>query len=292
MARVAVAMTVHNRRFATLRCLASIEGQIDTDAEVTTYVVDDGSTDGTAEAIRRRFPDVVLIEGDGSLFWNGGMRLALESATRSEVELVWWLNDDVVLDPDSLSRLFRTIERLKQEGNWPSVVVGTVRDPEEGFPTYGGIKRPYRWKRFRSVLIRPGRDPIPADTMNGNCVLVPIEVVERVGNLDPDYIQKFGDLDYGFRVRSEGFQIWVAPGSFGTCARHDSRTPGGSLSSELKRLWSAKELPFSAWARFTRRWGGPLWFVYFLSPYVKQGGKLILSRIFRLWDAARRPDVE
>ncbi len=70
---------VHNRKKLTRECLASLQNQ-DT-KHFTVIVVDDGSTDGTSEMIRAEFPDTILLQGDGGLWWvgsiNKGIRYAL-----------------------------------------------------------------------------------------------------------------------------------------------------------------------------------------------------------------------
>jgi len=278
--RVAVVMTVFNRRDTTLRCLRSVAGQARESSRFTIYVVDDASTDGTREAVAAEFPDVRLIKGNGQLYWNGGMSLALDNAYRDGHDFYWWLNDDVALDSDAFDRLLETAGIIDDGDAQPGIVVGTLRDPEDGSLTYGGVSRLHPLKRTDFSLIAPGDHPVPAETMNGNCVLVSQAVAAGVGNLTPDYRQKMGDYDYGLRARQAGFEVIVAPGTFGTCARHDeyagsSSDPTGRLSD----IWSVKELEFGTWGLFCRRWAGPLWPMYFASPYVKRGARLLLNRV-------------
>ena len=66
--------------------------------DLNVYLVDDGSTDGTSEAVKKNFPQVNIIKGDGTLFWNGGMRVAFSKAMESEHDYYLWLNDDTILN--------------------------------------------------------------------------------------------------------------------------------------------------------------------------------------------------
>ncbi|MCG8688965.1 MAG: glycosyltransferase, partial [Desulfobacterales bacterium] len=78
-------MTVHNRRDTTLACLKTLFAQqLPQDVELTVYLVDDGSTDGTGAAVARQYPSVRLIRGNGTLYWNGGMFLALGEAVKKQ----------------------------------------------------------------------------------------------------------------------------------------------------------------------------------------------------------------
>ena len=74
---IAVLMTCHNRKLKTLATLESLFKQILTsEIALNAYLVDDGSTDGTAEAVQQTYPQINIFSGDGNLFWNGGMRVA------------------------------------------------------------------------------------------------------------------------------------------------------------------------------------------------------------------------
>jgi GT2 family glycosyltransferase len=115
--------------------------------------------------------------------------------------------------------------------------------------------------------------------MNGNATLISRVVVRRVGNIDPAFVQQMGDFDYGLRARAAGCSVWIAPGTVGACASHPKRRPGEQpLGEQLRQLWSIKELTPRSWAVFCRRWAGRLWPLYWLSPYVRRGARLVLER--------------
>ena len=99
-----VIIPVHNRREITLGCLACLRAAGDLDW-ANVVVVDDGSTDGTAEAIRGQFPEVILLNGDGNLWWTGGIVLGMKEGVRRQAEVIVWLNDDSHLRPGSLKAL-------------------------------------------------------------------------------------------------------------------------------------------------------------------------------------------
>ena len=287
-ARVAAVLTVYNRRNLTLACLRSLQAQAaSADARIDAYVTDDASTDGTAEAIRREFPGTHLMHGDGSLFWNGGMRRAFAAAQAGDYDFYLWLNDDTELDEGALAHLLSTHERLASERTEPVIVVGTTRDPTTGKVTYGGALRRSALQPMNFDVAEPHDVPRQVDTMNGNCVLIPRAVVQRLGNIAPHYVQKMGDYDYGFRARRAGCTIWSAPGTIGTCATHPPRrTDQQPLGDELRRLWSTKELPPRPWATFCRRWAGPAWPVFFVSPYLRRSAGLARERMLQARDSA------
>jgi GT2 family glycosyltransferase len=273
-------MAVHNRKALTLTCLDSLRAQRMTGCTLDVFVLDDASTDGTAAAVAQRHPDVRLLRGNGHLYWNGGMRRALDEAMAGDYDYYLWMNDDTTLVDDGvLDLLVRTEQQLQEHGRAPVVLAGTTRQPETGELTYGGHVRLSHRRRLQWTQVPPGDEPRRCETMNGNVVLVSRAVVQRVGNIDAAYIQQMGDLDYGLRASAAGCEVWIAPGTVGLCASHPPRrTDLLPLWSELRRLWSVKELAPVPWLVFTHRWAGRLWFFYWLSPYLRRGLGLILQR--------------
>ena len=105
--RVSVVIASHNRRDKTLACLQSLAMQ-DAEADLRVVLYDDGSSDGTSEAVRQAWPSATLLSGDGTAFWSGATRIAFKNAVEMGCDFCLWLNDDVVLQPDAISRLLTT----------------------------------------------------------------------------------------------------------------------------------------------------------------------------------------
>jgi GT2 family glycosyltransferase len=273
-------MTCHNRVDKTLKCLESLFHPSNAkDVDLDVVLVDAGSTDGTREAVERGFPEVRVIAVSSDLFWNGGMRVAIANAVERNPDFYLWLNDDVVLDKGSIGTLVDCARVLGRVRSAPLIVAGTTRDPASGAPTYGGVARSSAWQPMRYELVGPTDQPRPAETMNGNCVLVARPVVMRIGNLATAFTHGMGDFDYGNRARRAGCEVWVAPGTIGTCARNPRPPRAASLREYRQRMTSATGgLPPGEWFTFARRWGGPVWPVFAVSPYVKRFARWITRR--------------
>jgi len=271
---IAVLMTCFNRRQKTLEALASLSAQRSVDhLEVTTILVDDGSQDGTSEVVTERFPGVVLLQGDGSLFWNGGMRKAFEYALSIGFDGYLWFNDDTVLDEDALHRLIACSDNASLSSG-PAIVVGSVRDPRTGERSYGGVTRRVSKLRLDFVPTLPHqRNPVPCDTMNGNFTLIPALVAGQLGNLDNAFRHQLGDFDYGLRATAAGIPVILAPGYYGSCSDNPQagtwRDRSISLSRRWRHLLSPKGAPLREWLLYTRRHFGWRWPLYALSPYLK-----------------------
>lgn len=238
---LAVLATCHNRRELTVKCISDVYKAATLSAvELDIYLVDDGSTDGTAAAIQSRFPKVKIIQGSGALYWNGGMRVAFQEALSTGYDWYLWLNDDTFLYEDSLRTLLATSEAADDR----AIIVGSVHDGPGREVNYGGIAK---WTRLNSKLVEPKKHAQPCETMFGNCVLIPSWVAQVLGNLDPAFTHSMGDVDYGLRATNCGVRILVMPGFAGVCKRNpvrgthlDSALPA---VSRLKKLTSVKGLP-------------------------------------------------
>lgn len=267
---LAVIMACHNRRDKTVASiLAAARALQNMFLAIRFYVTDDGSTDGTAEALLQLSLDVRVSTGDGELFWNRGMHVSMRAAMADGADWFLWLNDDTLLDADSGSRLISSA--LTVPGN---IVVGATRN-SLGNRTYGGVYQGSWWRRLSFTSCSQFVESVTeVDTMNGNCVLLPHSVVAVLGNLDYSFRHGMGDFDYGLRARAVGLKVYVAPGSVGVCEENPLANPasgadGLGVIARLKRIAGVKYLPPRSWFVFVRRHGGLCWPLFFVWPYCR-----------------------
>lgn len=272
--KIATLITCHNRKAKTLACLdALFHSELPAGYSLDVLLVDDGSTDGTDQAVLGRYPQVNIIKGDGSLFWNNGMRVAFDAALAKNFDCYLWLNDDTLLYPTALKSLIATSSELSDQQGKGVIVVGSMRDETNGRLSYGGVVRPSQWKTTSFKLIPPRDVPVECDAMNGNCVLIPHEIAHTVGGMEPKFSHAMGDLDYGLRAGYAGFSVWVMAGFAGTCSNNDAtgtfndaRLP---VNVRLRKMMQPKGLPLTAWRVFTQRHAGAFWPLFWLWPYAK-----------------------
>lgn len=226
--KIAVLMTCHTRRESTLRCLGMMTAQLRTGDAV--FLVDDGSTDGTTEAVAKEFPDVRIVKGDGSLFWAKGMRKAWDAAVveRNDWDGFLWLNDDTELNADAVQKLLAADDGEK-------IVVGDLVN-SKGDVVYG---------------LRKG------GLFTGNCVLVPRKVYERLGMICGVYSHAWADSDYAMKAKRAGIKV-VSAGVVGHAEGHPNRPSlkGLSLRQRIGMLrnpkgWNLHDL----WLYRRRNWG-------------------------------------
>lgn len=227
--RIAILMTVHNRKDITLRCLDHLHSQeIPNDYTFETYLTDDGCTDGTREIVTKRFPMVHIVDGDGTLYWNRGMYCAWKAAETGDYDFYMWLNDDTMLLDNSIEALLATSELE----NHKSIIVGSTTDSVGSNITYSG------WNKSR--LLDPRTDKVlTADHFNGNIVLIPRGVFKRLGKNDPYFHHALGDFDYGLRAKKSGVKSVVCDRICGICDGHPVVAKWKDPNIPLLKRWKA-----------------------------------------------------
>ncbi|MCY1723257.1 glycosyltransferase family 2 protein [Prolixibacteraceae bacterium Z1-6] len=230
--KIAILITCHNRRQKTLNCLKYLfKVSLFENYQFEVFLVDDGSIDGTSDAVRKEFPQVKIIVGNGNLYWNKGMYLAWTTAAQHyEYDYYVWLNDDVILYPTSLKSLLHTAREYPK-----SIICGTLRSKNEEIPTYGGRDR-------NGKILTPNNSTRLCSLCNGNLVLISKHVFLKVGYLDPVFPHAIGDFDYSLRAKKLGIQTIVSPGYLGICESNPSLPkwcyPKYDLLTRLKVLYS------------------------------------------------------
>ncbi len=231
MVTIAVLITCHNRKDTTLSCLGRLFS-IRTDIDV--YCVDDNSTDGTAEAIREEFPQVNLIHGDGNLFWSRGMRTAwIEAARNRDYDFYFWLNDDLLLYDCCFDEMFECSAVMEHK----AIIAGLVQETTTKQVIYGGFDKDKH-------LIEANGTLNEVNNLNGNFVLVPKCVFEKIGVFDPVYHHDLGDIAYGHEAHRRGLHVCTSRKYIGcTDAALQSkntriRLNGVSVVKRFKKLYS------------------------------------------------------
>lgn len=202
-----IVIPVFNRLTYTRACLEALRTQTEQGFQVV--VVDDGSTDGTAEALAADYPEVTVLPGTGSLFWTAGVNLGLRHALELGAAWLMTMNNDVVPYPDFVAQMMRAAHSR------PPALYGAFElDARTQEPVYAGGWLNWRTGSFRRLLddVPPGQrhGQHPTECLPGRGLLIPRAVFDRIGlfaaELLPHY---YADYDFTHQARLAGFEVYL-----------------------------------------------------------------------------------
>lgn len=212
--KIAVIIPVFNRRETTLNYLKQM-GQLDhAGAELTIIVVDDASTDGTGDAIRSQYPDTIVLQGSGNLWWTGAINVGVQHALQGTYDAVLIMNDDVDVDPDFLAPLLKVAE--ENPGSLVSSI--TLHKDEEGrveilncgfkrMGFFGEVHSLHAGEPYSGKL----DEAVHCDILTGASLFVPIRVFKKIGIFDShNFPHNWGDFEFTLRASLNGFPCMAA----------------------------------------------------------------------------------
>ena len=207
-----------NTRDLTLAALRAVpEGCAPFRARIV--CVDNASEDGTAGAVRRAFPDVVVVEASRNLGYARGNNLGLPGA---QGRAVVFLNSDAAPREGALAHALRYLDAHPEAGVvCPRLVYpdGTPQRAAWGFPTASALLHqftPLGWLgvgREAARRTRPDRGADErtgrVDAVSGACLAIRRDLCERLGGFDPGYPFYFEDVDLCARAQASGAEVHV-----------------------------------------------------------------------------------
>lgn len=212
--RVEIVTPVYNRRETTLQCLRSLSRIDMTGLKVHVIVVDDGSKDGTEDAIKEQFPEVEVLKGDGNLYYTAGTNRGIAAALEKNPDYVLGINDDSIFDEQFLRRLIKCAEENQRSVVGALLLLWDL--PHKVFQIgshwqtwWGG----WRHRLNQTVWTVPDR-PFEVELIVGNCVLYPVAAIRQFGLMkDKRFPYGFGDVEYTPRMRKAGWRLFIEPRS-------------------------------------------------------------------------------
>ena len=210
---VAIIIVNWNRRADTLACLQSLE-QLSY-PRARTIVVDNGSRDGSAAAVRSAHPQVEVIEAGDNLGSVGGFNLGWRHAAAAGAEYAWLLNNDTQVAPDTLTHLVVAAAAPRIGIVGPTVY---AFDPPNLIVSAGCV---IDWARGRCRNLTSDDAPAAGasagapsrrvDYVSGCALLAKRAVFENVGLLDTRFFVYYEETEWCVRAARAGYETHYVP---------------------------------------------------------------------------------
>ena len=239
---LSVIVVTYNSKQIVGSCIKPLQNILD----IEIIVVDNASTDGTAEFVRTAFPSVKVIESGGNLGFAKGVNLGASYASGGVLIL---LNPDALVSNTSLRALHAALADDPEIG----VIAPLLDHPGRGLsvreggmaPTiwhifchYYGLSRLFRrYQAFRGmyVLRSESFDSIDVDWVSGACMAVPLAVWQANDGLSERWFMYAEDVEFCLRVRKAGKRVVICGGANGTHGLGESST--NAPAEPTNALW-------------------------------------------------------
>jgi GT2 family glycosyltransferase len=228
-------LPVHNRRPVTEKFMQCLLRQ--TDRGYHLVLIDDGSSDGTADMVRRTGVPLTVLTGRGDWWWAGSLQQAyawLQSRPRGGGDIVLIMNDDTHFEPDFLAAGRAALARS------PRALLRAQRvDPRTGAVVEVGVKA--AWRRLQFV---PTRDPAEVECFGTRGLFLRLADFLALGGFHPRLLPHYAsDYEFTMRARRRGFRLASDPAvrlSVDEATTGDLDPRAGSLREYLSRCFSKR----------------------------------------------------
>lgn len=247
--KTAVVIPVHNGLEFTRRCLSTLAAQAP--AEFETIVVDDGSTDGTAEFVRIEHPRVTVLRGDGNLWWSGAINAGCRRAIEHGADVVvLFNNDNVECSAGAVAHLaglawatgdFISAVALVEQGNDTRLILHAG----------GSLDWAGRGQQLRETgnAFVADDEVQECDWLPGTALAIRTDVFTTLGGADACHFPQYrGDIDLTLRARGSGRRclvlrdVWVLNDKRQAGFRFDAPLSLGRVAAGLVSLRSPYNL--------------------------------------------------
>jgi GT2 family glycosyltransferase len=211
-----ICIPVFNRLQYTIQCIESIYRQKNCCC-YEIVICDDGSTDGTSEYLAKNYPDVTVLQGDGNLWWTGGINACVSyvlGKSRRD-DFIFTLNNDTELYENTLSYFIAFAEKkphaliggLNLFFNDPTKIEVTAFRKKGNFPFSQHHRLLYPWGTNVASL---NQDYEEVDSLSGKGVLIPIEVFHSIGMYDSIKLPHYhADTEFTRRAARAGYKNYI-----------------------------------------------------------------------------------
>ncbi len=212
---ISVIIVNWNTRDLLLKCVESVYKTIKTLA-IEIFIVDNGSSDGSVEAIKTLFPDVRLIENKNNLGFAKANNQALSQMNGRYAAL---LNSDAVLTEGAIENIVEFMDKNKGIGICGGQLLNADDSKQNSIANIPSLATELLNKSLLRRLFphkyhgkeNNFKEPVEVESIIGACMIVRSDAIDDVGLMDEDYFFFFEETDWCVRMRKKGWMIFHHP---------------------------------------------------------------------------------
>lgn len=252
--KIAIIALNWNGKDLVIELLHSLDNLSTQNLKLLTILVDNGSTDGTVEAVKSRVwqKELKIIQNPENLGFAGGNNVGIKYALKKGFDYIILLNTDTLVDKNLVQELVKVGESSKKIG----IIVPKIYFA----PGFEFHKKRYQKKDLGKILWYAGGaidwqnviahhrgvDEVDKDQYDrieetefatGCCLAIKKEVLEKIGELDSKYFLYYEDADFSLRAKKAGFKVVFAPKAV---VFHKNAGSGGGSGSSLQDYYITK----------------------------------------------------
>lgn len=224
-----------NRQEDTFACLASMTELNYPNKRL--LLVDNGSVDGTPQAVAQRFPEVEIIINEKNLGFAAGCNVGLRYALGQGADHVLLLNNDALIDPSALDHL---IAPVGPRVGMVAPKIYYAADPNRIW-SVGGMRHPLTLEKTGDARGEIDNDQwdkvLERDYFVGCALLLSRQLLTEVGLFDERFFMYYEDSDLSLRAHQAGFKLLLSPQAR---VWHKVAVSSGGSDSPNERYWMAR----------------------------------------------------
>lgn len=223
---VSIIIVTWNVKDFLRQCLNSVYKETK-DIQIEVIVIDNASVDGTSEMVKEQFPQVRLITAEKNLGYTKANNLAIREVLKEgKSDFLLLLNSDTVFQNNAVDQMASYLTNnpdvgavspalILPNGKFQTGTAGFLPTAWTGFTYFSFLFKLFP-KKTKSFFIEPSyfskkRSVVSVDWMSGACLMLRKETIEKTGLMDEKYFIYADDIDWGKRMKQEGFLLHYLP---------------------------------------------------------------------------------
>jgi GT2 family glycosyltransferase len=239
-----------NTKKLLLDCLASVYETV-TRISMEVWLVDNASTDGSVEAVKRYYPDVQIIQNSRNLGFAAANNRAFKRMCGRYAVL---LNTDAMLTKGAVKAIYDFMENTPDAGMACGQLLNPDGSKQNSIANFPGLPSLLLNETLLRILLprrypskrKEYKSPIEVDSCIGACLIVRKKTMDHVGLLDDEYFFFFEETDWARRIKQSGWKICFVP--FARIIHLQGRSVGHDIRSRIL-FYRSRYIYFKKWHR-------------------------------------------